>query len=240
MCHDTPIEMKDNVLVPFPTPSGTWGLNSEGQAGLQMSLPVKQSHQSLSLVAAAKNIHWTPSHNMDYWGVRSPGAKRGLDCKICTHYRWPRFFCAFFSLCLLPHLPLSPSNFICWLLSAKRMHSIPMLNSQRFQPPILCKPLCPGLRNLPWSDMTTQNRQRLENCSMKGRLPPSKELNFWGSFSGCLQQLGGSALLPCLRQSPKCLTTRHTILGHCGGSPPSPPPHPGRPLACRIWYVFSL
>jgi hypothetical protein len=57
MCHDTPIEIKDNVLVPFPTPSGTWGLNSEGQAGLQMSLPAKQSHQSLSLVAAAKNIH---------------------------------------------------------------------------------------------------------------------------------------------------------------------------------------
>lgn len=51
--------------------------------------------------------------------------------------------------------------------------------------------------------------------------------HFWEACSGCLQRLWGSALLPCLRQNPKCLTTRHTILGHCGGSrPPVRAPNP--------------
>lgn len=60
-------------------------------------------------------------------------------------------------------------------------------------------------------------------------------LHFWEAFSGCLQWLWGSAVLPCLRQNPKCLTTRHTILGHRGGSTPSP--RQGRLCVCLIRYV---
>ena len=62
--------------------------------------------------------------------------------------------------------------------------------------------------------------------------------HFWEACSGCLQRLWGSALLPCLRQNPKCLTTRHTILGHCGGS--RPPPQQGRPCVHLIRYVPLL
>lgn len=56
MCQDTPIEVKNKVSVPFLTPSGAWGLNSDSQAGLQMSLPDKPSHQPGSLVLAAEDI----------------------------------------------------------------------------------------------------------------------------------------------------------------------------------------
>lgn len=48
-------------------------------------------------------------------------------------------------------------------------------------------------------------------------------LHFWEAFSGCLQRLWGSALLPSLRQNPECLTTRHTILGRDGAACPPPP-----------------
>lgn len=112
-----------------------------------------------------------------------------------------------------------------------------MYNSLGSWHPALCKHLCLEFARKPPLAQTWPHQ-----IGSDWKIAPIKAvsfrgtgLHFWEAFSGCLQWLWGSAVLPCLRQNPKCLTTRHTILGHRGGSTPSP--RQGRLCVCLIRYV---